>query len=667
MPWLKNQTFLVLCFVGSFNISAQITSPEELSEMEDMLSVIDSLLSEDMDSLARVSLDKLDPNDFQNSRKLLIRYHKYNGEYFLQTSKYAESVKAYEPLPEISSDNLDKKMTLELARAINDLGIVYFKVGSFEKAKNAHFQSLVLYDRFNDPQGGSYNYNNLALIYKERKQPDSAIYFHNKSLECAKLANDTLGVGFNLMNLAILFTDNKQFVKGLDHFHQSLDVFRELGNEGMMNAVRRRLGGYYMKIQDFESSKPLLLEVLKYYEKSKRANQIGVAHNRMAELYHRLHQYDSMLYHANAGLEALIPTNYAKGISSSYFLLGSYYAEVEDYQKARENLERSLKISDKRSSEAISTWGLLASIDLKENNPSQALIHLNRSFEQIERGKNEGSFLHIYLTLSKAHKLLGNADKSLFYLEKHHSLKAKMLTDEKRWEIARIEYRNFLEREQAIQKADRERQEVEYAQNLRNQRLTTYAAVTVLIFVGIVALLYYRSYRIKRTANQFLEEKNSALKGLREKENQLANEKIASKERELATMAMATHEKNNILNDLKAKIDVIGSKTSTESDLKDIKRSINNSLSLDDSWDSFLHRFEDVHPQFFDQLKAKNQNLTINDLKLSAYLKIGMNNKEIANVTFLTLGSVKSQINRLKKKLQLGPEDNIRDFMLQSA
>ena len=67
------------------------------------------------------------------------------------------------------------------------------------------------------------------------------------------------------------------------------------------------------------------------------------------------------------------------------------------------------------------------------------------------------------------------------------------------------------------------------------------------------------------------------------------------------------------------------------------------------------------------KLKEENPVLTAEDLKLSAYLKIGMSNKEIANVTHLTLGSVKSKINRLKKKLEMGPEDSLRDFMIKYA
>ena len=134
-------------------------------------------------------------------------------------------------------------------------------------------------------------------------------------------------------------------------------------------------------------------------------------------------------------------------------------------------------------------------------------------------------------------------------------------------------------------------------------------------------------------------------------------------------MAMATHEKNKVLRDLEQKVSFLEARMGDElkPSLKEMKKAISDSYSLDKSWDSFLHRFENVHPHFFDRLKEENPTLTVEDLKLSAYLKIGMTNKEIANVTHLTHGSVKSKINRLKKKLEMGPDDSVRDFMLKYA
>ena len=120
----------------------------------------------------------------------------------------------------------------------------------------------------------------------------------------------------------------------------------------------------------------------------------------------------------------------------------------------------------------------------------------------------------------------------------------------------------------------------------------------------------------------------------------------------------------SILNILNEKISNLSAEDDLKSTVKDLRKMIGDSYSLDKSWDSFVHRFEDVHPGFFENLKKKSSSITINDLKLSAYIKIGMSNKEIANVTHLTLGSVKSKINRLKKKLELSTEENIREYLL---
>lgn len=665
MPLSLVKNTFVLSILLSFQLSSQA---QDIADLEVQLSRIDSLLSSDLDSLGWIALSEIDTSMLDGRRDLLIQYHQYRGDYFLQTNDYSKAIQAYLPLVRISSSDLSKKSTLKLARAINDLGIAHMKVGNITQAKESHFTSLVLYGRFNDPMGGSYNYNNLALIYKEQKQTDSAIYFHRLSMESAELASDTLGVGYNLLNLAILYTDTKELVKALDHFHRSLSVFEQLGNERMINGVRRRLGTYYMKIGDNLSAKPLLLATMEYYKSNGGKSALGVTHNKLAELFDRLDQHDSVIYHADQALAILKETNYSKGLGASYFWRGSYYFSLGNDEEALENLEKALSFSEGRwKGEAVAVLRAKARIYLKRSEPQRVVECFEKALSEVGEDKDESSLMQIYALLSRAYKEMGDTGLSLAALEQHNKLRAKVLDDEKRWEIARIEYRNFLEREKVQQRAERLEQEAQYVESLRKKQLVIYAVIAMLLFVAAVALLYYRSYRVKRRANQFLAEKNVALKELRTKENQLAAEKIASKERELATMAMATHEKNNILKGLKEKIEGIETSTSSGSDLRDIKRSINNSLSLDESWDSFLHRFEDVHPQFFNQLKAKNQNLTINDLKLSAYLKIGMNNKEIANVTFLTLGSVKSQINRLKKKLQLGPEDNIRDFMLQGA
>ena len=57
--------------------------------------------------------------------------------------------------------------------------------------------------------------------------------------------------------------------------------------------------------------------------------------------------------------------------------------------------------------------------------------------------------------------------------------------------------------------------------------------------------------------------------------------------------------------------------------------------------------------------------MTNNDLKLCAFIKLGMTSLDIANVLFIEKKSVEMSKYRLKKKLQLDPEVDLNTFIKQ--
>lgn len=163
-----------------------------------------------------------------------------------------------------------------------------------------------------------------------------------------------------------------------------------------------------------------------------------------------------------------------------------------------------------------------------------------------------------------------------------------------------------------------------------------------------------------------IKEQNEEITLLMEKEKELMKEALERKERELTMTTMYTFQKNEILNEILDKI-----KSTEEKDaliianqLRDIKHRIKSHLDLDKMWDTLRVHFENVHPGFFEKLKTSHVELTPNDLKMCAYLKIGVGNKEIAQLTNTTPATIKKSLNRLKKKLNLTAEDSLRDFIL---
>ena len=80
--------------------------------------------------------------------------------------------------------------------------------------------------------------------------------------------------------------------------------------------------------------------------------------------------------------------------------------------------------------------------------------------------------------------------------------------------------------------------------------------------------------------------------------------------------------------------------------IDELRRSTN-----ENTWDNFLIHFEKVHELFFSNLSLICDNLTLNDKRLSAFLRLKMTTKEIASITNVNIRSVEMARHRLRKKL----------------
>lgn len=138
------------------------------------------------------------------------------------------------------------------------------------------------------------------------------------------------------------------------------------------------------------------------------------------------------------------------------------------------------------------------------------------------------------------------------------------------------------------------------------------------------------------------------------------------KNRELSTMTMHLVQRGRVL----AKIKEVISTVIKNHDINDSSPSFRHLIRLirdveksDEDWDNFTLHFTNVNANFFNDLKDKFPELTPNELKLSAYLKMNLSTKEIAQLMNITIKAVEVGRYRLRKKLHLQPEINLFEFL----
>lgn len=135
--------------------------------------------------------------------------------------------------------------------------------------------------------------------------------------------------------------------------------------------------------------------------------------------------------------------------------------------------------------------------------------------------------------------------------------------------------------------------------------------------------------------------------------NDLLQQKLEANQRELVGNSLYIHQKNKLLADLKDQLQDIDNLYPhvKHPGLKNIKSSLKDGQHLDAEWDKFKLHFEQVHPDFFENLQASHPTLTKNELRLYAYFHIHLSTKEIAALLNIEPASVRQAKARLNKKM----------------
>jgi len=200
-----------------------------------------------------------------------------------------------------------------------------------------------------------------------------------------------------------------------------------------------------------------------------------------------------------------------------------------------------------------------------------------------------------------------------------------------------------------------------------------YWSVLVIVFIMLVSVtLLYLNHERLRTAKykaMLANEKVILEKELENKklEEEQLKQKLEFNAKTLTANTLNLIQKNEILEKIKTKAEEIKKASATDmpARINNLMHTVNFALNIDKDWENFKLHFEQVHNNFFDNLKAKYPDLNSNDLKLCALLKLNLDTKEIATIMDISPESVKVARSRLRKKLQLEHSDNLSSFITQ--
>ncbi len=530
--------------------------------------------------------------------------------------------------------------------------IPYFEKISFETTRNHRLGQI---------------YYNLAQSLQEVNQSAEAIQALNNAARFYQLSQDKAQLSNVYIDIANLYETNKQYKEALFYGEKALTAATQVQDTTTICSVMNDLGNIYLALNT----------------QTKNATYLAKA---KADF---LRTYRILQHNPEADTDGLItPTILAN--------LGDCLLREEKYDSAIYFLNESNRLASKIQYKWVEGYNYmyLGEIAHKRQQLKTATDYFEKALGYRKDYGNEFT-MDLYQRLTKLETDKRNFAKALEYQQLYQQDYEQVRDAEQSRAINEIQTRyETHEKERQIQDLQRDnRQKKQYLTGV-----VILALLAVALAVAIGWLYHFRrkvfrqrehllheekeKVELERQIEEKAKEKAQLQQQLTEKENQRIQEEIQLqatihslkqdqlqreidyKQRELTTSVMQLEKKNELLLTLKNELQQVPA--ATEKPIRNLNRLIDQSLDIEDDFERFTTHFENVHPRFFHRLQSlTEQSLSALDQKYCAYLRMQLSTKEIANLLNIEPKSVRMAQYRIKKKLGLTEENDLKEFLHQ--
>lgn len=578
-----------------------------------------------------------------NSKAEIIKYCHSTGIKYAAIGNIPAAMECFEKALKIAQE-LNSKSAI--ANCLVKICVTYTGQGNYEKALEGYQKILLLCEETKDKKVESVALNNLGNIYQYQGNNSKALEYFLKSLKIREELNDKRGIANCYINIGCAIASQTNYPKALEYFEKALILAGELNDKRLISQSYENIGDVYLQSNNSKA--------IEYLQK------------------------------ALAIVEELSYTTPMITISTK---IGDYYRERGRNREAIEYYKKALILSEemKRKRTICEIWSKMGAVYLLQKQYSLALSFTLKSLDIANELKLLNNQKDIHSQLSEIY-FASNDYRNAYRHQKFFKTYSDSIFNEKNVrKIAELEYSYKFEKEKQAIELEQQKKDAVQAVERKQHKTIIFSLFTGLMLMGVLIIYIYRSYRIKQKTNIILsqqkheiEEKNEELKLTNEQlvESQAVNKELMEKELERMNLELESNQKSMTAATLKLiqnserdaqtieRLMEVEKNTNSEgakivnSIISDYKR-----LSYSSNWDEFEILFEKVHSSFYENLNTRFPELTPNERKMCAFLKLNMSSKEIAQITFQSDDALKKARLRLRQKLGIDRDTNLTVFI----
>ncbi|MCF0065847.1 tetratricopeptide repeat protein [Dyadobacter chenwenxiniae] len=506
----------------------------------------------------------------------------------------------------------------------------------------------------------------LGVYYWQKNKYPEAIAHYSKSEDISRKIENQVGIGKAIASAGIVYEEQGNYSQALDNYLTALAIFQGLKDQKRSSNILNSIGNVHKNQRNYDEGLSFYRQAQAIWIKLGDKKSLAGSYVNIATIYIKKRDYHTALSSVKKGLKLFDQFKDTNGKIICHNNLGEIYFQTAKYDLAAAEYEQALAINREfqRKPAMVGSYNGLGHVYSRTNQHAKALASYYQAQELAKANGIRPALQLAYEGLASVYGQTGNYANAFRFQKLATDLKDSLFNEESTIQMTnlRVHYENEL-KEKEIKLLKKERGRGDAARNM--------IMVGLLVVLIVVAQTSNRQRR-KDAKNKELQAAQKALADI-EIQNSLEKEQHLTNELQFKNKALTTHtlnliQKNSILEDIRETVTLAlksGPKDQNTPLFSRLINLIDYSFNLDKDWDEFKAYFEGVHPNFFSTLKGTHPELSAGELRLCALVRLNLNLKESAGLLSISPDSVKTARHRLRKKLKLGEENNLLEYLMR--
>jgi tetratricopeptide (TPR) repeat protein len=560
--------------------------------------------------------------------------------------------------------NLAKKIDWKEGEAISyeSISLNY----DFNKESKLALENLEnaykIYEKLNNIPKIAIVASNLSSFYSTQRNIREGYKFNQIAIDLIEKIENKYQLAELYKLIASFYFNELEHETALEYYNKSKNLYKELKNEFEIKILSGYLATIYLDWGELETAKELYEESIEYFTKIGNKYQLSNDLLDISKVFIISNDSSKALEYLNKAEKIKNELNDDFGTATILALKGAINFKRKKFDKSEIYFDS-----------AIVKFSLIPdSLEVKKNYQNLGLLHFYKNekenailncFNSLRFLPNEQDInIDTYSILYRIYKYYGNFDTALVWYEKYNKVRDSINNDFSQKDIDLINVKH--EFEVSKQKSEEEKRET--------RNILIYIAC-ISAFLLIFLIIIYRKNQTKKKLNAQLEDKNTELSALNEliqkesaekikMQEQLYQKDLQEKNKEFKNLSIEILDKTNAINELRIRL-------KKECDANPemqavIMKSLEKTLKLDENTQKFDEYLDLIYKDFHTNLKQKYPDISSAELKVCTYIKMNYDTKEIADLLARSPRTVEKHKENIRKKMNLGSDDNLQDFIL---